>query len=162
MENSCCACFGKKANLECGICKGSVCKKCAQFLEEDAFSFMTTRPHELRFSVYCPQCYDATVGPALLEYKETMQRAQEILIFNKDQGKETRLLSRKEPPVQVLECDDREETLLRLAFVAAQGNFNGLIDVDLVSKKVRQGTYQTQKWSGTAVPTFIDPKRLNK
>lgn len=131
-------------------------------MEEDAFSFMAQVPPELKFSVYCPQCFDASVAPALSEYREALKRAKEILIFGKDQGKETRLLSRKEPPVQVLECDDREETLLRLAFFAAQGNFNGLIDVDLVSKKVRQGTYQTQKWSGTGVPTYIDPKRLNK
>lgn len=71
-------------------------------------------------------------------------------------------MSRKEAPIKIDNCDDREETLLRLAFVAAQKNFDGLVDVELASKKVRDGSYQTHKWSGSAVPTHIESKKLNR
>ncbi|WP_413613263.1 hypothetical protein [Bdellovibrio sp. HCB-110] len=162
MENSCCSCFSAKAPLECGICKSAVCKKCAQFLEEDSFSFLAKIPQDLSFNVYCPQCFDAKVAPELDSYNDTMERAKSIMVFFKDQGKESRLMSRKEPPVQVVDCADREETLLRLAFFAAKANYNGLVDAELTSKKIREGSYQTHKWSGTAIPTHIDPKKVNR
>lgn len=162
MENSCCSCFKPKATLQCGICESAVCKKCAQFLEEDSFSFLTKVPKDLAHSVYCLQCFDAKVAPELEAYNDTMEKAKDIAIYYKDQSKETRLISRKELPVEVVDCADKEEAILRLAFFAAQGSFNGLIDVDMTSKKIREGAYQTQKWSGTAIPAHIDPKRLNR
>jgi hypothetical protein len=55
---------------------------------------------------------------------------------------------------------DRDEALLRLAFFAAQGNYNSLVDVELTSEKVRNGGYQTLKWRGVGVPVHVNKKRL--
>jgi hypothetical protein len=89
-----------------------------------------------------------------------MERAKHVQVYYNDQGKETRLLKRLEETVHVPECDDKEETIMRLAFFAANLNYDGIIDVDLTSSKVRSGAYQTLKWKGSGIPTYIDPKRI--
>lgn len=161
MEN-CCSCFSPKANLVCGACNQKVCKKCAHFQEEGKFSFLPTVPAELKHLVYCTQCFDSIVAAPLEEYEQTMEKAKQINVFFKEQGKESRLLSRRADPIEVKECDDREETLMRLAFLAAQQDFDAIIDVDLSSKKVRVGGYQTLVWSGSAVPSFSKNSRTNR
>jgi hypothetical protein len=62
---------------------------------------------------------------------------------------------------RVKDCPDHDETLLRLAFFAVQKDYNSLIDVDIKSEKIRNGTYQTQKWSGTAVPANLSDKKIS-
>jgi hypothetical protein len=89
-----------------------------------------------------------------------MEAAKEILVYEKSQGKETRLIKRIAKPVSVDHCADRNETILRLAFQAALAGYNGIIDVDLKSEKVRDGSYQTTRWSGTGVPTNIESRRI--
>lgn len=160
MENSCGSCLKPSATLECGHCKDSVCKKCANFVEADQFSFMGQVPEELSHQVYCHRCYEEKVAPALTRHEEAMERAKNFPVFFTTQSKETRLIKRKEQPLTVQDCTDRDETLLRLAFLAAQGGFNALIGVELTSKKIKDGTYQTQVWSGTGIPVNADPKRL--
>ncbi|KYG70611.1 hypothetical protein AZI85_01350 [Bdellovibrio bacteriovorus] len=161
MENNvCCSCQKPKATLECGHCKSAVCKNCAQFLEKDTFSFLQVLSEELSHSTYCGACYDNHVAPQLADYSETMEEAKNVAVFFKTQTKETRLLKRKEKPFKVKDCPDREETLLRLAFLAAKAKFNGLIDVDIQSEKVLQGRYQSTKWSGTGIPVQLESKRL--
>ncbi len=156
---ACSICLKTKAGLECGLCKNSLCKTCALFLEVDSFSFLKKIPEELTCSAYCPHCYDAQVAPRLEHYNQTMERAKDVNVFLKNQSKESRIYKSDEPPVTVEDCPDPEETLLRLAFYAAQANFNGLIGVDIYSKKVREGTYQTLSWSGTGIPTHIHNER---
>ncbi|MNY17090.1 hypothetical protein D3C86_1503880 [compost metagenome] len=161
METSSCSiCHKPKANLECGACHSTICKKCAQFLDEDSFSFLPKVPAELSHTIYCYPCYDKTVAPELQSYEETIERAKHIQVYFNDQGKETRLLKRLEETVHVRECADKEETLLRLAFFAARLNYNGIIDVSITSSKVRSGAYQTLKWTGSGIPAYIDPKRI--
>lgn len=160
MENSCGSCLKPSATLECGCCKDPVCKKCANFVEADYFSFLGKIPAELSHQVYCHRCYEDKVAPEMLRYEDAMERARNFPVFFTTQSKETRLIKRKEQALTVQNCADRDETLLRLAFLAAQGGFNALIDVELTSKKIKDGTYQTQIWSGTGVPVQADPKRL--
>ena len=86
-----------------------------------------------------------------------------VFVFFKTQSKETRMMSRKEIQVKVENCPDREETLMRLAFLAAFGGFNTLIDVELNSEKVRNSSsYQTSNWSGSAKPTTIDASKQDR
>lgn len=163
MENSICSvCQKPKATLECGICKSAICKKCARFIDEDAFSFLPRIPAEFVTGTFCNPCFEFKVSPEIDSYNQTMEAAKEIAVFFNDQGKETRLVKRLADPVQVFECNDRDETVLRLAFFAAQGNYNGIVDVDVRSKKIKSGNYQTHVWRGTAIPAHIDPKKLNK
>lgn len=159
---TCCTCQKPKATLECGICKDYVCKNCAHFLDDDSFSFMAQIPADLAHGTYCIPCFDSKVASELESYNETMEQAKNIHVFEKDQGKETRFFKRLEKPIKVENCPDRKETLLRLAFFAVKGGFNTLIDVDVTSAKIRSGTYQTQIWTGSGIPTTVEERRLNR
>jgi hypothetical protein len=158
IQEICNSCQKPKAALTCGLCQGLVCKSCAQRFKENSFSFFPEIPLELKHRIYCGRCFDSRVAPVVFEYEQTMERAKKVVVYLKAQGEETRLMKRSEKPFKVLNCLDREETLLRLAFFAAQKNFNALIDVELAYKKLRNAGYQTTRWDGAAVPTQLDPQ----
>ena len=71
-------------------------------------------------------------------------------------------MSRNEKPLHVKNCSDKNETLLRLAFLAALSNFNTLLDVDITHKKVRDEVYQKTMWFGTGVPLKLNEKANKK
>ena len=148
--------------MECGICHSSICKSCTQFLDEDSFSFLASVPENLSHLAYCGPCFDLHVAPAQADYNETMEKAKDISVYNKKQGKETRLIKRLEEPVHVDDCDDYEETILRLAFLTVKANYNSLVDMDIVSKKVKTDGYQSTKFSGTGIPAHVTVDRLVK
>ncbi len=118
-------------------------------------------PEELAHAFYCTGCFDDKIHPELAQYEETLDRAKGVLVFMKDQGKETRLIKRKEAQLRILDCDDYDETIMRLAFLAAEAGHNAIVDVDVVSRKVKDGSYQTTKYTGTAVPVSVDPRRYD-
>ncbi|MFN7904902.1 MAG: hypothetical protein ACK5P5_06925 [Pseudobdellovibrionaceae bacterium] len=152
-EQSCQSCGKLKATLHCELCKAVTCKTCAVILDEGQFSFLAKIPKELSKTLYCAHCFREKVETPLAEYNEIIERAKAVNVFNNTQGKETRLFKRTEKAVQVVKCNDYEETLLRLAFFAAQGGYNSLVDVKLTPEKVRSGSYQTTVWSGIGIPT---------
>lgn len=159
---ACITCYKPKATLECGLCHDPICKYCARFSDEDTFSFLAKIPADLSHTTYCNPCYEAKVAPELEAYRQTMEQAKEIAVFFKKQNKETRFIKRLEDPVHVIECADRDETILRLAFFAAKANLNSILDVEVTSEKIKSGTYQTHKWSGTGVPAHVNPEKLMK
>lgn len=159
---SCCVCQKTKTGLTCGLCKEDVCKGCTEFLDHDSFSFLKTKPEHLVSGAFCLTCYNNTISVELSEYEAQVEKAKNILIFDNTQGKETRLFKRLEPEIKVDECEDKNETVLRLAFMAAQLGFNAIIDLDLRSKKVKHGGYQHSIWSATGVPTNVDESKLLK
>ena len=157
----CVTCNKPKATLVCGICACTVCKYCAQILEEDAFSYLAKVPEKLKHQVFCSTCYDKAVAPELQTYNETMERAKDVLVFLKAQNKETRLIKRPErKPFRISNCADHDETVMRLAFLAAQAGYNGLIEVDVVYEKVKENSYSTHIWSGTGMPANVEARRL--
>jgi hypothetical protein len=158
---TCATCQKPKATLKCGLCDCDVCKNCAQFLAEDAFSFLEKIPKELKHSIYCSSCYDQTVATEMESYNQILELAKDVNIYFKTQGKETRTLKRKEKPVKITNCPDYDEALLRLAFLAAKANYNCLIDVEMNSKKEIVNGYQKTIWSGTGIPTQVTEKQLN-
>lgn len=101
-----------------------------------------------------------SVAPEIEKYDQIMTLASEVSVFDKKQGKETRFVRRIEKPVSIIECNDRDEALMRLAFKAAQIGCNSLVDVDLKSKKVKVGTYHKNVWDGSGVPAKIERKQL--
>lgn len=159
-DTSCAICQKPKAPYQCGVCACTLCKKCVRFLDEEQFSFFKEPPDVLTKGYFCNPCYSEKVEPEISRYDEIMARAKVVFVFNTEQGKETRLFSRLEPAITVSECPDHNETVLRLAFLAAQAGFNGLIDMKLSSEKIRNGSFQKLKWNGTAVPTHIDGEKL--
>lgn len=98
----------------------------------------------------------------MVSYDAICEKAKGILVFDKTQGKETRLILRSEDPVHVVDCRDHDETILRLAFRAAQSNFNAIVDMSLASRKIKDGSYTTLLWWGQAVPANVDIGRLPK
>jgi len=116
-------------------------------------------PVHLQASTFCNPCHITHIEPALDDYNQQMEAAKNVLVYLKDQSKESRLLSRKEAPIKVL-CDDKDETMLRLAFLAQEAGFNGLIDVEIKSEKVRKGgTWQKAAYTGVGIPTHIESRR---
>lgn len=157
----CISCRKPKATLECGLCTESVCKKCSQHLNSETFSFLPSIPEELSHSLYCGNCFDETVAPAIDEYEETMERAKGAFVFFKTQRKEIPLIKKEREVFYVDECPDRDETILRLAFFAAQKDCNAIIEVEVVSQKIRDGAYQTSKWRGEGVAAKVDGAKID-
>lgn len=156
----CVTCQKSKASLTCGLCGAEVCKSCVHFVEDGAFSFLAEVPPALSHSAYCGSCFSVHVAEPMAVYEADVERAKDINVFMKNQGKETRLIKRTEKPVRVADCPDHDEALLRLAFFAAQKGYNSIVDVDLKPEKVRLGAYQTTVWSGTGIPAHVESHRL--
>ncbi len=113
-------------------------------------------PDDLKNKTFCTNCYNQGVGERITEYFDVVEKAKKVNVFSKIQSKETRRIKRTQPPVKVDDCNDREEALLKLAFLAAEKGFDTLVDVDLKSKKVGEGkTYKKLVWSGVGIP--VDP-----
>ena len=151
MEAECVDCRKPKASLECGICSSSVCRGCALTPPQGAFLLLPTIPEQFAHSRYCGACYSEQVEPELGVYEETLERAKQILIFFKTQKKGLRIVRKERIPEQVDACQDRDETILRLAYIAASKGYNSVIEVEVTSKKVRNEGYQTSVWYGTGL-----------
>lgn len=146
--------LASKNSFECGICKDLLCKKCLVNLTQPTFSYLKTVPDELKHTIYCNPCYHKIVLPALESYEDTMNRAKSIYIFEK-KITHIPLISRSKQKLTVENCDDRDETILRLAFQAAQLSFNAVVKIELVYEKIRIDGYQTTRWSATGYPANI-------
>ena len=96
------------------------------------------------------------ISPHLEHYRLLLDKAKEVIVFNKSQGKETRFVKRDELPIRVDDCPDYEEIILRMAMMAVQVGCNAIIDVQISSKKIKNGSYSTKMWSGTALPAHVD------
>ena len=163
MSNSeCVSCRKSKANLVCEMCEESVCKNCVQVLDVDTFSFLAKIPKELIHSNYCGACYDMTVTPELERYNEIMERAINVFVFFQTQRKEIPLIRKSKEVFSVTNCIDRDQTILRLAFFAAEQGFNAVIDVEELFDKIRNGRYQTSVWRGTGIAAQIDEGKLER
>lgn len=161
-EQVCVACRRPKASLNCGSCQESVCKNCAQFLDESTFSFLKEIPKELSHTYYCPMCHDSTVAPALDAYREVMDRAQQAYVFFITQRKPIPLLKKSKEKVSVKACEDRDETILRLAFFAAQEGYNAVTQVVVESEKIRNAGYEKSVWRGEGIPALVDAEKLER
>lgn len=154
MEKSqCLSCLKSSTNLKCDICQNSCCKDCMIYIDEDVFDLVEMLPTKIYDKGLCSNCFNTEASPIIEEYKEILEKAKVVNVYDMQQTQETYKMPRHEKPVIVTECEDREETLLRLAFLAAQKGFNTLVDVDLQSTKSKQpGTYKKHVWSGRGIP----------
>jgi hypothetical protein len=128
-----------------------VCKSCVQSPPHGAFRLLPSIPAHLAHSRYCGGCYSEQVEPELGIYEETLEQAKKILIFFRTQKKGLRIVRKERIPEQVDACEDRDETILRLAYLAASKGYNSVIEVEVTSKKVRNEAYQTSVWSGSGL-----------
>lgn len=142
---------------ECPLRKGEV-----EFVDENTFSFLSAPPTGVELGSYCIQCFDAHVRPEVDKYNEKLELAKNVNVFYSSQSKESRFVRRIEKPIKVEKCQDKDEAVLRLAFLAVQQNKNSIVDVDLNSIKVRNGSWQSSLWSGRAIPADIDERNLQR
>ena len=157
----CASCKQTKARVTCGLCETPICRTCAQFLERHSFLLWEPKvPAELEHETYCAPCFISKVAPALSDYEDTVNRARAVLVFWRSRGDETRVVRSSEKPLSVADCSDEKDTLLKLAFLAAQKKFNALLDVEFKTKKVRNGGYQTTIWSGAGIPARVDASKF--
>lgn len=160
MKSLCISCRSPNAALHCELCNETVCKNCIQVLDEDAFSFQAVTPPELRHIRYCAFCYDAHVAPALEKYTEVLERARGLYFFFTTQKKQYPLVRKARQKVVVEACNDRDETILRLGFLAAELGFNAIIEGEVTAKKVRNEGYQKSVWHGVGTPAQVDAEKL--
>jgi len=144
-----------KKGYQCGLCHNALCKKCIFPLKKSFFSFLKEVPEELTHTAYCNGCYHQKVAPAMEIYLETMQRAEGLYVFEKA-TRHVPLIMRSKHKMSVENCVDRKETILRLAFWAAEQAFNAVTGIEVVCEKVRLNGYQTSKWSATGYASKID------
>lgn len=159
MSNVCITCRKPKANYQCGLCEENLCKACAQFLN-DEFAFLEKIPQDLTHKIYCSVCFDDKVAAPLADYNSLMDQAKEVVFFRKDQSKLTGHIKRKEDPISIEDCDDEQESILRLAFKAAQERFNCLLDVKISTKKVVVGSHKKLVFSASAIPANVDTSKI--
>ena len=158
-RGSCEICLSKKTALRCSLCNQLSCKLCSHFIDDSIFELEDLIPEHLANKAFCPNCYDEKVGLEVDAIINTMELAKNVNVYSKVQGTETRLMRRVAKPLKVNECEDREETLLRLAYMAAKDGYDTIVDVDITSKKVNLGgRYRKVVWSGTATPIDSDKK----
>lgn len=159
----CISCQSPKAQLNCGLCEATVCKYCAHIFDDEQFSFLEQKPQHLQHSIYCNVCFNNHVAKDLEDYNQTMERAKAVHIFDSTQGKETRLMKRRnEDRVTVENCNDPDEAVMRLAFFAVQGNFNAVVDVSVSATKIKNGSYSKRVWSATGIPSHFGIDKIVK
>lgn len=152
----CLTCSSKKTAIQCSKCIEPSCKKCSFFIDEEEFFHLELLPDEIQGKTFCTACYHETVYGVLENSRELLERAKNVDVYGKEQGSETGLIKRIEKPIVIKDADDKEETLLRMAFYAVQKGYDTLVDVKIESKKTGVGTYKKLIWDGYAVP--VDPK----
>jgi len=129
-------------------------------VEGDTFKFFNPVPENLSLKQYCPNCHDQTIVPALDEYNAILERAREVHIFFTADPSPPRLLKRSKREIKIEDCADRDETILRLGFCAAQLKFNAVIYVSVTAKQIRNHAHQKSSWTGTGLPGLIDEEKL--
>jgi len=159
---NCLTCHKPKANLSCALCNEAICKYCAQFIDENGFSFLRKIPEDLKHTTYCTNCFDTKISEAYNDYNDKLEKAKEVIIFYKAEGKATRLLRRKEDAYKVENCVDKDEAIMKMSFWAVEDGFNTLLDIELKSNKTMLDTYVTITWSGSAVPYLADKDDLRR
>ncbi len=146
-------CLNKKTTLRCNICEQYSCKHCTHFVDDNLFKFQDLLPKHISNKSFCPNCFDEKVRDELSDYISIMDKAKDVNVYAKVQSSETRLMRRVAKQIKIKDCEDKEEALMRLAYLAAQKGFDTIVDVDIISKKVKLGgRYKKLVWDGTATP----------
>lgn len=160
MSEACIHCRKTKGVGVCEVCHQTSCKDCTQYLPEDTFSFQSKLSAELKHHRYCIGCYEQHVTPALEAYHEILERAREVYFFFTTHKRPPTVLKRAKEVLRVTECKDRDETILRLGFMAAALGFNAVVEAEVKSQKIRQGAYQKMGWSGVGIAAQVDATKL--
>ncbi len=160
-ETVCLSCRKRAGTYKCVSCENSVCKPCSESLGDPLFISLESIPTEQVAGRFCGTCFDRDLAPRLEAYRETLEAAKQVYIFFKTQRKHIPLIRKSKVLVKVDECPDRDETILRLAYFAAKEEYNAVVDVDVVGKKIRAaGSTKTANWKGSGYPAVVDGAKI--
>jgi hypothetical protein len=131
-------------------------------VSDEAFRLLDVRPAELGHAQYCPRCHESVVEPALQRYDEQLSRARNVGYWARTYRGHVPVLKKGQRSIEVAGFRDRDEALLKMAFLAVEQGFNGLVHGELISRKERNHGYQKMLWSGRATPARIDEEALER
>ena len=161
VDTRCVSCRTPKTTTECEVCFEPLCKKCVLTLSPDRFSLMLGAPEVLQKYRFCQPCYDSLIAPEAERYDETVERAKQVIFLTDTYKGYLPVQKKAKLSVSVKGCVDRDEVVMRLAFMAAQQGFNSLIKSDVKAIKIRKdAAYQTSEWQGHGTPADVDESRL--
>ena len=158
----CSGCRSLKTTHECGICNEALCRSCAIFLDEATFAFRSEVSPELKHSFYCAGCHAEQVEPEMEADRELLELARGVYFFFGKSKHPLPILSKAKVDVKVERCLDRDETILRLGIQAAKAGFNGIVDAEVSSEKVRDHGWQKSNWRGHGRPVKMDAVKLER
>ncbi len=156
----CAACRRPKGQHECPLCQDHFCRNCVRFRVDSDFEFAHAVQENLSHSKVCMRCFDEQIAPELSRYEETLERAKQVIIITSAYRGHTPVTKKALTPVVVENCHDRDETILRLAYQAADQGFNGLIQTEVTAKKIRNHGHQKSEWNGRGLPAQLDENKL--
>ena len=162
MPEDCVSCRRPKASFTCDMCHEHLCKECVTYLDSTAFSFRASVSEDLKHVRYCRTCYEQKVEPELHAYNEVLEHARGVYFFFSSQRKVPPTLRRSKQVLRVDKCEDRDATILHLAFQAAELGFNAVIDAEVISTKIRNAGYQKSWWQGSGFPAQVDAEKLER
>ena len=150
-----------KKIIKCVSCEVEVKKNLTEIIHDDTFAFLSNPP-SIPFGIYCIPCFEAKVRTHIDNYNDLLDKAKNVNLYYVAQSKESRFVRRKEKPIHISDARSREDAILLLAFRAVELGFNAIVDVELNSKKIRNGGWHYSVWDATAIPTNIDESYLNR
>jgi hypothetical protein len=100
------------------------------------------------------------VEKEMMEDRATLKRARSVFFLDKPRRRPLPILKKSADALSVTGCADREETILRLGFLAAEKGFNAVIRAEVFPKKIRNAGYQKMEWTGTGFPAVVDEERI--
>lgn len=157
-SSSCVICNNPKANITCRECDSSVCKSCIEFVGDALFEYDEYTDETSPVGHYCSSCYTTTIVPRLDVYNEIVERAKEVSVFSTEKSQESRLIKRTDVKLKIDECEDKEDLIMKLAYMAAKAGYNSIVDMDLVYTKTRDGSFKLANWSGTATAANLNSR----
>ena len=158
----CEGCRSPKIQFHCPLCQVPVCGKCGVEPPRGAFQLKENAAPELKHLHYCPKCYTDRVEPEVAQYAETLNLAREVFVFFVTQRKGIPLLKKAKETIRVADQEDRDESILKLAFMAAERGYNAIIETDVKAVKKRNEGWQSNVWGGTAIPAQVDPAKMER
>jgi hypothetical protein len=162
-DTECLSCRKRAGTYACVSCENPVCKPCSESLGDPLFISLEEIPTEQVAGRFCGHCFDEEMAPKLADYDSVMEAAKEVFIFFKTQKKHIPLIKKSKIIREVIDCVDRDETILRLAYYAAKEEYNAVIDVDVTAKKVREaGSTKTALWKGSGYPALVDGAKIDR
>lgn len=162
----CSQCLIAKKNVNpCASCQQLVCRDCRGFL--DAETLFENDPELINQGqqlgqIFCSTCYESQALPLIQKRQELEANAQGVYYWSKSYRGRIPVLEKSSKVLTVAQCKDRGDAILRLSYEVAKHGYNGLLNLEVQSKKVRNEGYQKMAWSAQGLPVLIDKAEIER